>query len=227
MFKFKNLKSKISNISASALIAGATFSTAFYSSDAKAEPFLGEISYFAGNFAPRGWMKCEGQLLPIAQNTALFSLLGTQYGGDGRTTFALPDMRGRANIHQGQGPGLSNYRMGQKGGSEKVQLSNANMPSQNLTANVSITANVTIDSALFVEKTEWTEPMVRPIRERRILKGKTGIALENDSVQVPLDNLSGEVTLETTSPNLPVDNIQPYTTTTCIIAVQGIYPSRS
>ncbi len=85
-----------------------------------AEPFIGEISMFAGNFAPRGWAFCDGQLLSIAENSALFSLLGTTYGGDGRTTFALPDLRGRVVIHPGNGPGLSNYRLGQKGGAESM-----------------------------------------------------------------------------------------------------------
>ncbi|GAB5553598.1 MAG: hypothetical protein Sapg2KO_31890 [Saprospiraceae bacterium] len=85
-----------------------------------ADPFIGEITMFAGNFAPRGWAKCDGQLLPIAQNTALFSLLGTTYGGDGRTTFALPDLRGRVAIHPGNGAGLSSYKMGQKGGYESA-----------------------------------------------------------------------------------------------------------
>lgn len=84
------------------------------------DPFIGEVTLFAGNFAPRGWAKCEGQLLPIAQNTALFSILGTTYGGDGRTTFALPDLRGRVAIHPGRGPGLSNYKLGQKGGFESA-----------------------------------------------------------------------------------------------------------
>lgn len=87
-----------------------------------ADPLLGEITMFAGNFAPRGWAFCNGQLLPISENTALFSLLGTTYGGDGRTTFALPDMRGRVVIHPGTGPGLSEYRLGQKGGAEKVSF---------------------------------------------------------------------------------------------------------
>ncbi|MBN2011414.1 tail fiber protein [candidate division KSB1 bacterium] len=84
------------------------------------EPYIGEITMFAGTFAPRGWAFCEGQLMSIAQYTALFSLVGTTYGGDGRTTFALPDLRGRAPIHQGQGPGLSNRRLGQQGGSENI-----------------------------------------------------------------------------------------------------------
>src|SRR5690606_10000796 len=86
------------------------------------EPFIGEIIMFGGNFAPKGWAFCNGQLLPIAQNQALFSILGTTYGGDGITTFALPDLRGRVSIHPGHGPGLSNYTLGEKGGAETVTL---------------------------------------------------------------------------------------------------------
>ncbi len=86
------------------------------------EPFVGEIRMFAGNFAPRGWAFCDGQLLAVSQNDALFSLLGTIYGGDGRTTFGLPDVRGRVPLHQGTGPGLSSRRLGSKGGSESVTL---------------------------------------------------------------------------------------------------------
>jgi microcystin-dependent protein len=92
-------------------------------SSVSANPLLGEVIMFAGNFAPRGWAFCEGQLLPIAQYQALFSILGTTYGGDGRTTFALPDLRGRVAMHPRQGPGLSDYRLGQKGGSETVRFS--------------------------------------------------------------------------------------------------------
>jgi len=86
------------------------------------EPFIGEIRLFAGNFAPRGWAFCEGQLLAIAQNSALFSLLGTTYGGDGRTTFALPDLRGRTPVHVGSGPGLQTINWGDKGGVESLSL---------------------------------------------------------------------------------------------------------
>src|SRR5438270_2669849 len=92
------------------------------------EPFLGEIRMFGGNFAPRGWSLCNGQLLPIAQNTALFSLLGTTYGGNGQTTFALPDLRGRVPLHWGQGPGLSNYDLGEQTGTESVTLLSTQMP---------------------------------------------------------------------------------------------------
>lgn len=95
------------------------------------EPFLGQIQIFGFNFNPRGWAFCNGQLLPIAQNQALFSLLGTIYGGDGRTTFALPELRGRLMVHKGQGPGLPDFRQGQKSGAERVTLTTGNLPSHN------------------------------------------------------------------------------------------------
>ncbi|SNS85363.1 phage tail protein [Antarctobacter heliothermus] len=95
------------------------------------EPYVAQITMFAGNFAPRGWAFCDGQLLAVSQNDALFSLLGTIYGGDGRTTFGLPDLRGRAAMHAGSGPGLSTYRIGQKGGQERVTLTTNQMPSHN------------------------------------------------------------------------------------------------
>ena len=94
------------------------------------EPFIGQVIAFGGNFAPRGWAFCDGQLLAISQNTALFSILGTIYGGDGRTTFALPDLRGRATVHPGNGPGLSSRRLGEKGGSETNTLTTNQLPSQ-------------------------------------------------------------------------------------------------
>ena len=97
----------------------------------QSDPFIAEIIMFGGNFAPRGWAFCDGQLLPISQNTALFSILGTTYGGDGRTTFALPDLRGRTAIHPGTGPGLSNRRLGESGGSETNTMTIGQMPSHN------------------------------------------------------------------------------------------------
>ena len=96
-----------------------------------ADPLLGEIKIFAGNFAPRGWALCDGQLLSISQNSALFSLLGTIYGGDGRTSFGLPDLRGRLPIHQGQGAGLSARQLGQSGGEEQTTLTVGHLPSHN------------------------------------------------------------------------------------------------
>lgn len=96
-------------------------------------PFIAGIVLFAGNFSPRGWAFCQGQILPIAQYTALFSLLGTTFGGNGQTTFALPDLRGRVPIHPGQGPGLSNYILGQQGGTETHTLTIDEMPAHNHT----------------------------------------------------------------------------------------------
>ncbi|HEY3102711.1 MAG TPA: tail fiber protein [Pyrinomonadaceae bacterium] len=92
------------------------------------EPFVGEIRMFAGNFAPNGWMFCEGQLLPISENETLFQLIGTTYGGDGESTFALPDLRGRVPIHQGTGSGLSSYILGENGGVEEVTLTVNQIP---------------------------------------------------------------------------------------------------
>src|SRR5690242_6832737 len=106
-----------------------------------ANPFLGEIRIFAGNFAPRGWALCNGQILSIAQNTALFSILGTTYGGNGQTTFALPNLQGRVPIHPGQGPGLSSYNLGEQAGAENTTLLITNMPAHNHTAAVSISAS--------------------------------------------------------------------------------------
>ncbi len=105
--------------------------------DRSQEPFVAQISLFGGNFAPRGWAFCDGQLLAISQNTALFSLLGTTYGGDGRTTFALPDMRGRALLHAGGGPGLTFRGLGDKSGAEEITLTVQQMPSHNHGASVS------------------------------------------------------------------------------------------
>ena len=92
------------------------------------DPFLGQIMMFAGNFAPRGWALCNGQMLPISANTALFSILGTTYGGDGRTTFALPDLQGRTAIHHGSGPGLPSVTLGAKGGHATTTLTEQNLP---------------------------------------------------------------------------------------------------
>ena len=124
----------------SSLVVGAAALMASASTEAEvstaeptvsAEPVIGELMMFAGNFAPRGWALCDGQLLSIAQNTALFSLLGTTYGGDGRTTFGLPDLRGRVPVHPGRGPGLTPRQLGEKGGQETVTLTTVQMPNHN------------------------------------------------------------------------------------------------
>ncbi len=109
------------------------------------EPYLGEIKMFAGNFAPRGWALCDGQLLPISSYDALFSLLGTTYGGDGRSTFGLPDMRGRIPVHAGWGPGLSDRSLGERGGVEVVALSTPEAPLHSHTLAADTNAATTAD----------------------------------------------------------------------------------
>lgn len=107
------------------------------------EPFIGQVMIWSGNFQPRGWAYCDGRILSISSNTALFSLLGTEYGGDGRTTFALPDFRGRVHVGSGQGPGLSGYRVAQQGGREKVTLTTQQLTSHTHTLHGSVAGVVT------------------------------------------------------------------------------------
>ena len=108
---------------------------------ASSDPFIAEIIMFGGNFNPRGWALCDGQLLAISSNSALFSILGTTYGGDGRTTFALPDLRGRSAVHPGTGPGFSTIRLGQSGGAENTTLNVNQMPSHSHTASTTAALN--------------------------------------------------------------------------------------
>ena len=172
------------------------------------EPFVGEIRMFAGNFAPRGWAFCDGQLLAVSQNDALFSLLGTIYGGDGRTTFGLPDLRGRLPIHAGSGPGLSPRRLGAKGGAEKVTLTVNQMPSHghrlgatSATAStrdpVSAQGNTAFARAQFDAYTDEMEPV----------------------------NLSSN-TISHVGGSRSHTNLMPFLCVHFIIALVGIYPSR-
>lgn len=171
------------------------------------EPFIGMIVQFAGNFAPRGWAFCDGQLLAIAQNSALFSILGTTYGGDGRTTFALPDLRGRVPIHPGNGPGLSPYTLGQQGGAESVTLTINNMPSHGHGLSGSSSTGITGDPK---DATFATTPT----------SGATNYTPDNPDV--PMNTtLVGH-----TGGSQPFGIVQPYNCINFIIALQGIYPSR-
>jgi microcystin-dependent protein len=173
------------------------------------EPMIGEIKMFAGNFAPRGWALCDGQLLPINSNQALFSILGTTYGGDGRTTFALPDLRSRVAIHEGQGPGLSNYRLGQRGGTEDNLININNLPNH----------NHSVAMSAVLENANTNSPA------GAVLAG-TG-AFDNEySQSAPNTSLRPENTSSVGS-NQPINNVQPYTVVNYIIALQGIFPSRN
>ncbi len=175
------------------------------------EPFIGQIMMFAGNFAPKGWMFCEGQLLSIAQNSALFSILGTTYGGNGQTTFALPDLRGRVPIQPGQGPGLSPYTLGQMGGVENVTLLSTQIPAHN---HVLGAHGGPGDSA----SPEGAVPAMT-------VDPNTQQTLSSFSTTVTTTMAPASVGL--TGGSQPHTNIEPYLCINFIIATEGIYPSRS
>ncbi len=170
------------------------------------EPFVGEIRMFAGNFAPRGWAFCDGQLLAVSQNDALFSLLGTIYGGDGRTTFGLPDVRGRIPIHAGIGPGLSARRLGTKGGAENVTLTTNQLPSHSHTLTASSAA---ADSTTASGK---------------VLAKVTGASLYRATGGQQSMNASA---ITDTGGSRSHSNLMPFLCVHYIIALFGIYPSRS
>jgi microcystin-dependent protein len=177
------------------------------------EPYLGDVRMFCGNFAPRTWAFCAGQLLSIAQNTALYSLLGTTFGGDGVTTFGLPDLRGRAPVGQGQGTGLSNRVLGEMSGQEQVTLMLSNLPGHNhgffatqANANTStIGPSVLLGTA--------TASSGTPLLYVALL-GNTPAPLASAAI-----GLSGN--------SQPHSNIMPTLTLDFVIALQGIYPSRN
>lgn len=173
------------------------------------EPFVAEIRIFAGNFAPRGWAFCDGQLLPISQNTALFSLLGTTYGGDGRTTTALPNLQGRAPMHPGRGPGLTDRRLGQRGGAEHITLTEAQTPNHNhnLMAAVQPASQFSPTNTSSLGRSVGTN------------------IYATDSAPTPV-TMSSE-TLNSQGGSQSHNNMQPFITMNFIIALVGLYPSRS
>ena len=173
------------------------------------EPFTAEIRIFAGSFAPRGWAFCDGQLLPIDQNTALFSLIGTTYGGDGRTTTALPNMQGRAPMHPGRGPGLTARRLGQKGGVTDVTLTDAQVPAHTHSVNGSS------------EEAEF-DGMSSPAGA---LVGTVEGGSEAYGAATSLQTLSSSA-VSNTGGGHAHNNLQPFLTMNFIIALTGLYPSR-
>jgi microcystin-dependent protein len=170
-----------------------------------AEPFIAEIRIFAGNFAPRGWAFCHGQLMPISQNTALFSLVGTTYGGDGRTSFGLPDLQGRAPMHPGNGPGLSVRRLGEKSGSSTVALTPAQMPAHTHALQAS-------DQPASTNQPGGNLPAVT--REDCFSAAGTPAPMRADA-------------LTPTGGGQAHNNMQPFLALYFIIALTGLFPSRS
>lgn len=171
------------------------------------DPFFGQIIMFGGNFAPRGWAFCEGQLLPIAQNTALFSILGTTYGGDGRTTFALPALRGRIPVGAGSGPGLSTRQLGEKSGIETVTLQTAQIPNHGHSPNVEVNTGAGSENSP-------NGQFLASINSR--------YSEEN----TPNANLGG-VQESTVGGNQAHNNMAPSQAVSFIIALTGTFPSRS
>ena len=178
-------------------------------------PFIGEVIMFGGNFAPRGWAFCDGQLLAISSNTALFSILGTTYGGDGRTTFALPDLRGRVVKGPRNGPGLNDYRLGQKGGREEVTLTLSTMP--NHSHFLSSTLTVRADAGTGATTDDPTNAFIAN-------DGNFQFNPMPDALMAPL---GGAVSAVSTGGGKPFDHRNPTQAVNYIIAMFGIYPSRS
>ncbi|KPV93697.1 Phage Tail Collar Domain protein [Pseudoalteromonas sp. P1-9] len=186
------------------------------------DPLLGQIMLFAGNFAPRGWAFCDGQLLAISQNSALFSILGTTYGGDGRTTFALPDLRGRVAVHEGNGPGLSPYRLGEKGGVEDVTLNTLQIPSHSHIAG-SVSLPVSSSEATSSNPVDHVlaSAMTNISRETAV---STNVYADADMAN---SNMKTAGSTGATGGSQSHTNVQPYLATNYIIAVQGTFPSRN
>lgn len=172
-----------------------------------ADPFVAEIRMFPFNFAPKGWAMCNGQLLPISQNTALFSLLGTTYGGDGRSTFALPDIQDRCVIHPGQGPGLSLYDLGQQGGAETVTLLQSEIP---------------FHTHSWMTATDISDQQVPD--PNRVLS-----ISNNGGAYAPGNSALTQLAPQALSPagaSLPHNNLSPYLAVNFCIAMQGVFPAR-
>lgn len=172
-------------------------------------PFVAEIRIFGCNFAPTGWAQCNGQILPISQNTALFSLLGTTYGGNGQSTFALPNMQANAPMHPGQGPGLSLHDLGETGGSEFVTLLDAEMPIHPHTLRGNFN----------------TADVNDPSPARSLARSGTGFLYQSDTAS----NLTqmAPTALTITGSSLPHNNMMPYLVLNFCIALQGVFPPRT
>jgi microcystin-dependent protein len=170
------------------------------------DPFVAEIRMFAGNFAPTGWATCDGQLLPLSQNTALFSLLGTFYGGDGKSTFALPNLQGSAPMFWGNGAGLQQYFLGQQGGTPFVTVLQSEIPSHIHTA----VAKISLGNSQTPADQTWA-----------------GSNTAKQFVTSAPNNPMSPFALAVSGGSLPHNNMSPYLVVTFIIAMQGVFPPRS
>lgn len=172
-----------------------------------ADPFVAEIRIFPFNFPPKGWAFCQGQLIPISQNTALFSLLGTMYGGDGKSTFSLPDLQGNVPMHWGQGPGLSLHDLGEASGSETVTLLQSEMPLHQH----------------FQRCSSDDADLKAPNPTRVLARSNPGFAYQNSTSGIQAMSASA---LAPSGGGLPHNNMMPYLTLNFCIALQGVFPQR-
>lgn len=194
-------------------------------------PYLALIILFGGNFEIRGWAFCWGQIISIAQNTALFSLLGTTYGGNGTTTFSLPDLRGRMPIGWGQGPGLSNYAIGQSGGTESVTLLLNNMPSHThpiATNTLSVTPSASTAAGTSLTPDSTLVPATLPT----VGSGPTGVPVKGYAAQDKTATLApsiigGNITVGPAGGSQPAPIMNPYLALSYLIALEGVFPSRN
>lgn len=179
------------------------------------EGVIGYVTAFAGNFAPRSWAFCQGQIMPISQNTALFSILGTTYGGNGQTTFALPDLRGRSVIGNGQGPGLSPHDLGEMAGSENETMTVLTMPAHAHTATLQITpkANTTADS-----NTPANSVYATPA---------AGDLLYGPGASANMHTYPGTLTTGFNAGGTPFSTLHPVLALNYIICLQGVFPARN
>ncbi|MEM1326682.1 MAG: tail fiber protein [Bacteroidota bacterium] len=184
------------------------------------EPILGQLQLFAFNFAPRGWAMCNGQLLSISQYSALFSLLGTTYGGDGRSTFALPDLRGRVPIHFQQSPGLSNYALGQRGGVEQTALTIEQMPSHTHQFTGSVSLKAADERA---DSSRASNDGFAAITDGSAIYANDP-TFDNNSI---IQGLQSDFGLDAAGGGIPHDNRPPFLAMNWCIALMGIYPSRN
>jgi microcystin-dependent protein len=182
---------------------------AFMGLKAQVTPYIGEIRMFAGNYAPDGWAICNGQLLSISANSALFSVIGTNYGGNGTTTFALPDLRGRAPIHQGNG-----HTLGQQGGTEQVTLTSTQIPSHTHTAILALPVYAGVGNA---------DTPIGNVPAVNVARANEFNTTSNGSMGT-VDYTASSATTPVGS-SQPHDNMKPYMVINYIIAVQGLYPS--
>jgi microcystin-dependent protein len=200
------------------------------------EPFIGQIIMFAGNFAPRDWAFCQGQTLAISEYTALFSIIGTTYGGNGRTTFDLPDLRGRAPIGQGQGNGLTSRIMGEQIGIEDITLSTAQMPIHSHAAKTtisgsSVTAKLKASSEVGTTNVPLNNYLAKPsnigLQSINMYDSSADIEMASDAIEIDLSAVTANTTTDDTGGNSAHNNIQPSLVMNYIICMNGVYPPRN